>query len=155
MIRVDDEVYEALTKRRLPEESYNDGLKRLLGLARKAHVAVDQALKDMGVEEMADDQPLLDLIDVIDRYIPPRWADGPERARQIIWVVVTFLKQTPSDWTIRDRYNSSLNSVATRLGVRSRTVRDKCVRQLYGDGPHTGVFLDALARIEKASLIRC
>lgn len=150
MIRVDDQVYEVLTNCRMGEESYNDALKRLLGLAPKVPVGVDQAMNEIGVEQMADDQPLRDLVAAIDRYLPPHWADGPERARQLIWVVVTFLKETPANWPLRDRYNSALKSVAKRLGVRGRTVRDKCVRQLYGNGPQTDRFLDALEKIEQA-----
>jgi predicted CopG family antitoxin len=144
-IRVDDEVHEALASRGTAADSLNDVLRRLLGLPDK-----QPELPGLREAIQPDEAELRDLFEVVSKHLPQHWATARGRMRQILLVVVEFMK-TPGDWPLEQREVHAAKQVAKRFGVALPTVHDKCGRQLYGTGSvgQMSQFCAALAAIER------
>jgi len=149
MIRVDDEVYERLNELGRTEDSFNDVVRRVLGLASKKVNAralpSSSAVEDKGVSEVRKD---IELFGIIDRHLPAHWKETEARRDQIMEVVKNFLRM-PSNIPVPERHRKAAKEVAKGRGVEENTVLDKCGRQIFGTGSGlVDQFRDALIRIE-------
>lgn len=148
MIRVDDEVYEYLNQQGRTEDSFNDVIRRELGLElRKPAAAKPLASMDHEVKQAMDTNKLKAVEDALNRLLPPHWANAPKRRNQIFEVVSAFL-HTPKEWGTAEREVHAAKLVAERRGIDVNTVQDKCGRQLYGEGSLMQQFRNALERLE-------
>jgi hypothetical protein len=151
MIRVDDEVYEYLNQRGRTEDSFNDVVRRELGLSPK-RPAVQQdppgSSDEPGLGAVA--AALGGVLSALDRHLPPHWSETPERRTQILKVVTLFLT-TDKSWPTADRLACAADRVAKEHGIEVNTVKDKYGRQLYGagTGQQTERFRLALEAVEK------
>jgi hypothetical protein len=148
MIRVDDEVYEYLNQRGRTEDSFNDVIRRELGLSPKTQTA-RQGSKTDGPRSMAA-APASKLSEALDRHLPPHWSETPERRAQILEVATVFLR-TDKSWPAADRLGHAAEHVAKDHDIEINTVKDKYGRQLYGTGTgqQTERFRLALEAVEK------
>ena len=90
------------------------------------------------------------LVEVLDRHLPRKWKQTPERCSQILEVVVEFLR-TDRSWPTADRQLYAAKRVAKAHGhTTSNTVRAHCSRDLYGTGTSRQIdrFREALEAIE-------
>lgn len=142
MIRVDEEVYQALKAVARTSGSMTNALRWKLGLPKKETRPPKPA--------KPQEEVLRAIFVVIDRHLPAHWAASREQMKQIMSVVAEF-RRTPRDLPTQDRYIRAVKAVAEELGIDQRTVRDKCGRRLYGTGAglrQTGRFLSELKAIE-------
>lgn len=144
MIRVDDEVYERLTEMGRMADSYNDVLRRLLGLPEK-----EKLKKTRPTPLVPEEEDLHQFLSATDKHLPEHWSHSRERMSQILWVVAEFLN-TPKNLSMRQRQLIAVKQVAKKFGVMVPTVQDKCGRQLYGTGTGQQIerFRQALEKIE-------
>ena len=142
-IRIDQDIYDYLNERGKTADTFNDVLRRELGLSRKSPPKVPFYRNH--TEEATDAK----MRQFADRHLPPHWAHTPARKKEILMVIEEVLRQ-PEDWSVADREIAARKTVAKSLGIDSTTVRDKYTRQLYGNGGDQGRrFRDALERIEQ------
>lgn len=153
-IRIDQEVYDYLNARGNTEDSFNDVLRRELGLSeqskRKAITINQEPITPTPEEDRSLKEGLGEIIASMNEYLPSEWSGSPSREEQILKVTLAYLTQTPRDLTVDDRQKMAARIVAGEFGVTVETVQDKCGRQLFGNG--TGVidrFRACLIRIEE------
>lgn len=144
MIRVDDDVYEALATRGEELDTFNDKLRRLLSLP-DLHVA---SLQNHGATKRGE-QKLIELVEIANRHLPKHWSNSRARMYQILRVVAAYLKGSNAQGPA-ERQLTAARDVAKDLGIDANTVQDKCGRQLYGTGTgqQLGRFRYALEKIE-------
>lgn len=150
MIRVDSEIYELLNEKGRTEDTFNDVLRRELGLpsrksGRQSQAHLSPTTPPVG--HAAARGANSELESVLHRRLPPHWADTPARKIQIVEVVQKFL-QTPGNWDTKDRHLYAVKAVAAERNLTIQTVADKCGRQLYGEGELQPRFRRALDAIE-------
>lgn len=151
MIRVDDEVYEHLNQRGRTEDSFNDVIRRELGLPakRQALPQVSRSPNHLGPRAVAEAlAPALTA--ALDRHLPPHWSETPERRAQILEVATLFLT-TDQSWSTAERQLDAARRVAKEHNVEVETVQTKCGRELYGTGtgPLIERFRSALEAVER------
>jgi hypothetical protein len=144
MIRVDDEVYERLAEMGRMADSYNDVLRRVLGLPKK-----EKSRKAVPTPMAPDEGFLVQFFSVADKHLPKHWSHSKKRMMQILWVIAEFLK-APKNLSTGERQLIAAKQVAKEFGVEVPTVQDKCGRQLYGTGTGQQMerFRRALEKIE-------
>ena len=145
MIRVDDDVYDALNEMGRTSDSFNDVLRRLLHLPAR-----DKQRRRPDPSVRPDDAKLVGLFDVVDKHLPTHWASSDSRAKQILFVVAAFLGAS-RNWSIAERHLHAVKKVAEQFQVTIQTINDKCGRQLFGTGAglrQQESFRDALKSIE-------
>lgn len=170
MIRVDDEVYAFLNGRGRTEDSFNDVIRRELGLTPKKLLArgrpeedlndvlpreVDARIHPTASAERSSPSEVCavlhseEIVASLNRHLSPHWSDTPARREQILELVLAFLK-TSRDWSTADRQLYAARQVAAAHRVEVNTVQDKCGRQLYGTGAGQQIerFRSALDRVE-------
>lgn len=152
MIRVDDEVYEYLNQRGRTEDSFNDVIRRELGLSPKRQAARQDppASSDEPSPRAVAAALGSVLSEALDRHLPSHWSETPERRTQILEVVTLFLT-TDKSWPTADRLVYAAERVAKERCIEVNTVKDKYGRQLYGagTGQQTERFRLALEAVEK------
>jgi hypothetical protein len=151
MIRVDDEVYEHLNQRGRTEDSFNDVIRRELGLPPKRQTTPQEPQSPDDTNPRAVAKALAPvLLTALDGHLPPHWSETPERRAQILEVAMLFLT-TDQSWSTADRQLHAARRVAKEHGVDVNTVQDKCGRQLYGTGTGQQIerFRSALEAVEK------
>ena len=149
MIRVDDEVYQHLNERGNTEDTFNDVIRRELGLPpRKPSRAVTRGDSEtMPSTATASGEYPPTSIAALDKHLPHHWSDTRARREQILDVFAAFLGM-PKDWGITKRHLAACKIVARQRGVTIQTVEDKCGRQLYGQGQLMQQFRAALEAAE-------
>jgi len=150
MVRIDHEVYEYLNQRGRTEDSFNDVIRRELGLPPKRQPKALSSSAGRGPDTEASDVQPQRLEEALDRLLPPYWSATRARRTQIREVALAFLR-TPPQWTTEERHLHAARQVASAHGIEVTTVHDKCGRQLYGTGSHPqiGQFRMALLRLEE------
>lgn len=148
MIRIDEEVYEYLNQRGHTEDTFNDVLRRELGLGqKKSSRGGTRSMSGSTGTTRLEHLNALRLTPLLDKHLPPHWGDARARRDQILQVVEAFLN-TPNEWTTAEREVHAAKLVAKSLGVEVNTVQDKCARQLFGEGTVMQHFHAALMAIE-------
>jgi hypothetical protein len=151
MIRVDDEVYEQLNQRGRTEDSFNDVIRRELGLPSKKQAMPQDSRSTDDPNPRAIAEALAPaLVAALDCHLPPHWSETPERRSQILEVATLFLT-TDQSWSTVERQLYAARRVAKEHRVDVNTVQDKCGRQLYGTGTGQQIerFRSALEAVEK------
>lgn len=142
-IRIDQDIYDYLNERGKTVDTFNDVLRRELGVEPKP---VQKRPSQVGSSEVSAEGKLRE---VLDAHLPSHWVGTRAREEEIRMVIVEFLR-LPGTWTTKDREIAARKSVAERLGIDPTTVSDKYTRQLYGEGGgQVRRFRDALERIEQ------
>ncbi len=132
MIRVDDEVYQHLNDRGKTEDTFNDVLRRILGLEAKRRRSGERTPQERKARttqtRSVPPNEMAELWSVIEKHLPPRLSNAVHR-RQIEKLVVSFL-EAPADWTTKDREISAARQVANEEGVTRETIQDGGTRRL-------------------------
>lgn len=147
MIRVDEEIYEFLNQRGRTEDTFNDVLRRELGLGSKKRSGHRIDREHKVENQTKNSSGASSLTSLVDKHLPAHWRSTRARGDQILRVVTTYLR-TPKEWDSSRRELSAAQQVANELGVEVTTVQDKCTRQLFGDGAVIQNFRAALEAIE-------
>jgi hypothetical protein len=148
MIRIDDEVYEYLNQRGHTEDTFNDVLRRELGLGqKKSSKGGTRSVSGSAGTTTQEHLNASRLTPLLDKHLPSHWGDTRARRDQILQVVEAFLN-TPREWTTAEREVYAAKLVAKSLRVEVNTVQDKCTRQLFGNGTVMQHFHAALMVIE-------
>lgn len=142
-IRIDDEVYMYLNNKGKVEDSFNDVLRRELGLD---HKKVEYRFKtNMPLHK--EDREML--TGIVDKHLPSHWRATSARQKETLMVIERFL-ETPGLGDVMERELRARKQVAKELNLTAETIQDKYCRQLYrGQGSYILRFRAALEKIEE------
>jgi hypothetical protein len=127
-IRVDEEVYGYLNERGNTEDTFNDVIRRELGLTTSSKSEAKMFAKTVSQSEPTEGVDLEFIRKLMIRHFP-QFNPESKHGTQLLKHVVQFLV-APSNWTTRDRQIAAAKRVAELEEVELQTVQDGAARRL-------------------------
>lgn len=127
-IRIDDEVYQYLNEQGKTEDTFNDVLRRLLGL-ESARKRLDELPKNNAGISRSHTAGETEMIErLMEKHLPP-FRKHSVHGRQLVKLVTCYL-HSPTEWSVRDREIGAAKMVAKEEGVTRETIQDGATRRL-------------------------